>query len=78
MKNLNDTDETANKNGVDLTRRKFLSGAKVLGAVGAAALVGKTIEVEASVLAEPIAEPAAGSGYRETEHIRKYYHSARY
>lgn len=63
---------------VDPTRRKFLSGAKVLGILGAAALVGQKIEVEAAVIEDVTADEPTGSGYRDTAHIRKYYHSARY
>ena len=56
-------------------RRSFLKGAAVAGtAVGAGALTTQTL-AEATAKG---AEPAQSSGYRETEHIRKYYKLARF
>jgi nitrous oxide reductase len=56
-------------------RRSFLKGAAVAGtAVGAGAVTSRTL-AEATV---DDAEPAQSSGYRETEHIRKYYRLARF
>lgn len=63
---------------VDLTRRKFLSGAKVLGALGAAALVGTKVEVEMPAVAVSGADQPASGGYHETDHIRRYYASMRF
>jgi hypothetical protein len=57
----------------DLSRRRFLLA---VGAGGAAAAA-------AQPLAAPVADPAANAaadtaqGYRETEHVRDYYASAR-
>ena len=63
---------------VNLTRRQFLSGATVIGALGAAALVGTKIEVEAAAIDGIPSDPPADGGYHETEHIQKYYQSARF
>lgn len=61
-----------------LARRDFLKIARSAGALGAlAVLAGRSITVEAAELA-PAVEPQASSGYRETEHIRSYYRTARY
>ncbi|WP_019142650.1 hypothetical protein [Noviherbaspirillum massiliense] len=78
MNALHPKEEAASGKQVNASRRRFLSGAKVLGAIGAAALVGKQLEVEASVVELETPEPPATNGYHETEHIRKYYHSARF
>ena len=63
---------------IDAKRRGFLAGAAVAGgaaATGAARAVGDAV-------AEPAPAPEAptpGSrGYRETEHVRKYYAKARF
>jgi hypothetical protein len=58
-------------------RRKFLLAARGAGALGAlAALAGRSTPAEAA--APPAADTRATSGYHETEHIRKYYSTARY
>ncbi|MBX9848245.1 MAG: hypothetical protein K2X64_03045, partial [Rhodocyclaceae bacterium] len=59
----------------DSKRRNFLNGAG-LGSVGAAAAL-----VSAGAI-KPTAEPTAekeveGKGYRETEHVRRYYGTTR-
>lgn len=63
----------------DPARRQFLLAARGAGVLGAiAVLFGKGGTTQAAPLAPaPDSEPA-GRGYRETEHIRKYYRSARY
>lgn len=67
----------SDKKQPDPARRNFLATATGAGALGALALLsgsGSAAEVVAAVTpAEPVA-----SGYRETEHIRQYYRSARY
>ncbi|MDB5729306.1 MAG: formate dehydrogenase [Noviherbaspirillum sp.] len=64
---------------VDATRRKFLRAARGAGAIGAvAALMGRGAIAEAATVAIPATPEPAGSGYRETEHIRNYYRCARY
>jgi hypothetical protein len=62
-----------------LARRDFLKAAKGAGALGAAAvLAGRGATVQAAPVAPVVDEAAQGSGYRETEHIRNYYRTARY
>lgn len=65
-----------------LARRDFLKAAKGAGALGAVAvLAGRGATVQAAPVAPvaPVVDVAEqGSGYRETEHIRNYYRTARY
>lgn len=57
-------------------RRRFLSFAKLAGAVTVVALLGKkTTDPEPLQLAAASPEPEP-SRYHETDHIRKYYKSA--
>ena len=63
---------------IDARRRGFLAGAAVAGgaaATGAARAVG-----EVAAEAAPAEAPAAPEprGYRETDHVRKYYAKARF
>ena len=61
------------------SRRAFLKTAQGAGALGALAmLAGRSISVEAAELVPAVPEPEPASGYRETEHIRNYYRTARY
>lgn len=62
---------------VDEQRRGFLRAATGAGALGALAAMGGA---GAQTAAQPQvqAEPAKRQGYHETEHIRKYYATARY
>jgi hypothetical protein len=60
----------------DLKRRRFLLGLGIGGAGAATAVAGALPSIAA---AEPIA-PAVehgGNGYRETEHVRDYYRTAK-
>ncbi len=58
-----------------IKRRSFLKGTAVAGtAVGAGVLTTQTLAE--SVVEQPA--PAENKGYRETEHIRKYYRLARF
>lgn len=61
-------------------RRNFLIAAGGTGLIGAlAAIFGRGPEAApVSSAVEQPAETPATSGYRETEHIRKYYNCARY
>ena len=60
-------------------RRAFLKTAQGAGALGALAIfAGRSITVEAAELVPAAPEPEPDSGYRETEHIRNYYRTARY
>ena len=57
----------------EFTRRRFLFALGAGGAGAAAAAASPTIAAPAT--APPVAETS--SGYRETEHVRDYYDSAR-
>ena len=57
----------------EFTRRRFLFALGAGGAGAAAAAVSPVIAAPAT--APPVAD--ASSGYRETEHVRDYYDSAR-
>jgi hypothetical protein len=55
------------------SRRRFLFA---LGASGAAALGGEASAAAAAGASSPA--PARADGYRETDHVRRYYDSARH
>lgn len=60
----------------DSKRRNFLIGAGLGGAAAAAAVAGSVTGVQPAT--ETKAEPVADSkGYKETEHIRRYYGTTR-
>ncbi len=59
----------------DSGRRQFI---KTLGAAGgAAAVLSVSGEASAAVQDEEAAQVKGSQGYRETEHVRDYYKSAR-
>jgi hypothetical protein len=60
--------------GADVKRRRFLFA---LGASGAGAAAAAAAPAVAATAAHEKAEPQGGAGYRETEHVRDYYDSAR-
>lgn len=59
----------------DPARRAFFKGAGGLGVLAAAAASGAS---QAAPQAPPAAAATVSSGYHVTEHIRKYYSTARY
>ncbi|HEU4373396.1 MAG TPA: formate dehydrogenase [Telluria sp.] len=63
---------------VDPARRGFLRAAGGAGALGALAVVAAQPPAAAAPVAPAAAEDAEPAGYRETEHIRQYYRTARY
>ena len=63
---------------VDPTRRGFLRAAGGAGALGALAVVAAQPPAAAAPVAPAVVEDAKPAGYRETEHIRQYYRTARY
>ncbi len=65
--------QPAKEQGVG-SRRAFLKGAATAG--GAAVLAASTGSVAATV--QPQAAASDGAGYRETDHVRGYYKSARF
>ena len=66
-------DMSRRSSSTDFTRRRFLFalGATSAGAAAAPALAVAPQQVSA------LAESEAASGYRETDHVRDYYDSAR-
>ena len=59
----------------DPARRAFFKGAGALGVLAAAAASGAA---DAAPPPQPAAAAPVSKGYRLTEHIRKYYSTARY
>ncbi len=60
--------------GVDINRRQLIAGALTVGASAGLGLVALNAQAAPVVEKEPAAGP---DGYRETEHIRRYYRAAR-
>lgn len=60
-----------------LSRRTVFAGAGAVGAAAAAAAVLPGVVHNAAAPAAPVAAPAAGSGYQLTEHVQRYYQTAR-
>jgi hypothetical protein len=68
------TQSATTASDANLKRRRFLLA---LGAGSAASAAAATQAIASPVAATPAAEPAQGSGYRETQHVRDYYASTR-
>lgn len=69
-----------NKSPTRLSRRHVFAGAGAAGALAAAAVMLPKAGPAPQVAAAPEPQPAApeqGGGYRETEHVRHYYRTAR-
>jgi hypothetical protein len=60
----------------DLKRRRFLLGLGVGGAGAASAVAGALPSIAAATQPAPAIEHD-GNGYRETEHVRDYYRTAK-
>lgn len=60
-----------------LSRRTVFAGAGVVGAAAAAAAVLPGVVKNAAAPVAAAAAPAAGSGYQLTEHVQRYYQTAR-
>lgn len=63
-----------------LSRRKALAGAGAVGAAAAVAAVasnGLTPAPQQTAVADPAAKDSSAEGYRLTEHIKRYYSTAR-
>lgn len=68
--------ESSPKRSIDLARRRLMTGAIGAGAAAGLGLVSVNAQAEAPVQAsKPEAESKC---YRETDHIRRYYESARF
>ena len=67
---------SANATGV-LTRRRVFAGAGTAGALAAAAAVLPLSKSAAPVLAALPAAAADAGGYQLTEHVQRYYQTAR-
>ncbi len=64
------------KSETNLKRRNFLLAASLAGAGAAAALlVEGRVMPQAAATKQPT--PPAGRGYQQTEHVRRYYSTAR-
>ena len=61
----------------DESRRAFLKGARGVGALSVLAAAAASGAAEAAPAPAPEPAPEA-KGYRVTEHIQKYYRTARY
>jgi hypothetical protein len=71
--------ETSRFDRMNRARREFLAAAKGVGVLGAIALLaGKGTAVDGAAVMADTMDESPDSGYRETEHIRKYYRSTRY
>jgi hypothetical protein len=71
--------ETRQPNQLNRARRDFMTTAKSVGILGAiAVLIGKGTTVAPPPVTTKLAGDLPDSGYRETEHIRKYYDSTRF
>ncbi|MCC6069539.1 formate dehydrogenase [Massilia sp. GCM10020059] len=62
----------------DESRRSFLKAARGAGALGVLAAAAAGGAAEAAPAPEPAAAAPQAKGYRVTEHIQKYYSTARY
>lgn len=62
----------------DESRRTFLKAARGAGALGVLAAAAASGAAEAAPQPEPAPAAPEAKGYRVTEHIQKYYRTARY
>ena len=63
---------------VAINRRTVFAGAGAAGALAAAAaLLPGATKAPAQTAAAALPEPAEGTGYRLTEHVKRYYATAR-
>lgn len=60
-----------------LSRRRLFAGAGVAGAVAAAAAVLPVVQQQPQTVANPEPSGEKPEGYRVTEHIQRYYQTAR-
>jgi hypothetical protein len=67
-------DQNLTPRGVDAGRRRFMTG---VASVGAAAGLGLGHVAAHAAPAEQTAQASKPAGYHETDHIRRYYRSAR-
>jgi len=66
---------TSPKQAIDLSRRRLMTGAVGAGAAAGLGLVSINGQAAVPEQAKP---EAKGAGYHETDHIRRYYDSARF
>ena len=64
-------------NAGSLTRRRLFAGAGAAGAAAAVASLLPATKTPAPAVAPSGTEAAADTGYRLTEHVRRYYQTAR-
>ena len=61
-----------------LSRRRLFAGAGTAGALAATAVVLPLVQVaEPAATAEPQAAPEKGGGYQLTQHVLRYYQTAK-
>lgn len=60
-----------------LNRRRMFAATGAVGAVAAVAAVAPAIQPQAPVVAQPKVAPKRGGGYNVSEHIERYYKTAR-
>lgn len=70
--------QSADRTAPDARRRGFLRAASGAGALGALAVLAAEGEAAAAPVAPAVPATPVTSGYRETEHIRTYYRTAKY
>ena len=68
--------ESSPKPSIDLARRRLMTGA--IGAGAAAGLGLVSINGQAATTEQTTKPKAESTCYRETDHIRRYYESARF
>jgi hypothetical protein len=64
---------------IELTgnRRTFLKNAAIFGGAAISLLTGRKLAAAVPVPDDPPAKASNGAGYQLTEHIKKYYETAR-
>lgn len=69
---------TTERSSSPISRRTALAGAGTVGALAAAAAVLPLGQAgPQQVTAAPRQEPSSGGGYQLTEHVKRYYQTAR-
>ena len=59
------------------SRRGFMLGAAAAGAAATAVATLPKVPASQPAVSEPLAPPERGGGYRESEHVKRYYQTTR-